>query len=134
MDNTTQIHKIVFLLTLLLLFLCLEDASGCPWLRKGDVVAVPDAREDLHPALQEMEDQKWDRAMVGFWTFVQDKEGHEEGYSLARLGMARAAHTLGLKQLVTESYAEIVRSSMDRGITLQALDALEQITHEEIYD
>ena len=86
MNEITQIHKIVFLLTLLLLFLCLEDASGCPGSRKGDVVAIPDAREDLHPALRDMEDQKWDRAMVDFWTFMQDKEGHVEGYSLAHHG------------------------------------------------
>jgi hypothetical protein len=116
LNDTTQIHKIVFLLTLLLLFLCLEEASGWPWSCKGDVVAVPDAREDLYPALREMEDQKWDRAMVGFWNFMQDKEGHEEGYSLAQLGMARAAYPLGFKQLATESYASFGRVAPREGV------------------
>jgi hypothetical protein len=65
---------------------------------------------------------------------MTDKQGHEEGYSLAQLALAEAAKKLGLKQLATEHYAEIVRASMDHAATLQALDALEKITHEDIYD
>ena len=135
MKETTQIQRIVFLLALFLLFLCMEEAFGWPWSRKGgDAVLLPDAPEDLQPALSQLEAQEWDKAMVGFWMFMADKQGHEEGYCLAQLGMAKAARALGLKQLATETYAEIVRSSMNQAITLQALDALEKLTHEEIYD
>jgi hypothetical protein len=134
LKETTQIQKIVFLLALLLLFLCLEEASGWPWSRKGETIPLPDATEDLHPALRDMEAQNWPMAMEGFWTFMLDKQGHEDGYILAQLKMAEAARSLGLKQLATEYYAEIVRSSMDRALTLLALDALEKLTHEDIYD
>lgn len=135
MKETIQIQRIVFLLALLLLFLCLEEALGWPWSPKGgDAVLLPETPEGLQPALAQMEAEEWDKAMVGFWVFMADKQGHEEGYSLAQLDMAKAAHALGLKQLATETYAEIVRSSMDRAITLQALDALEKLTHEAIYD
>jgi len=134
LKETTQIQRIVFLLALLLLFLCLEEASGWPWSRNGDAVPLSDAPEDLHLVLKDMEEQKWDKAMVGFWMFMADKEGHEDGYSLAQLNMAEAANALGLKQLATEYYADIVRVSMDRATTLKALDALERITHEDLYD
>ena len=134
MKETTQIQRIVFLLALLLLFLCLEEASGWPWSRKDASIPLPDAPEDLQPALRQMEAQRWDMAMEGFWAFMVDKQGHEDGYTLAQLNMAKAARALGLKQLATEYYAEIVRSSMDRALTLQALDALEKLAQEDIFD
>ena len=132
--NQVQVHRIVFLLTLLLLFLCLEEASGWPWSKKGDSIPFPDAAEELYPALREMAEGRYDTAMEGFWAFMAERQSHEDGYVLAQLSTAACARALGLKQLATEYYADIVRSSMDRGVTLQALDALNKITHEEIYD
>ncbi len=134
MKETIQIQRIVFLLTLLLLYLCLEEASGWPWSKKGDAVPFPDAAEELYPALREMAAKRYDTAMEGFWAFTAERQGHEDGYVLAQLSTAACARELGLKQLATEYYADIVRSSMDRTLTLQALDALDKITHEEIYD
>ncbi len=134
MKETKQIQRIVFLLTLLLLFLSLEEASGWPWSKKGDAVSFSDAPEDLRPALQEMAEERYDTAMEAFRTFLADKQGHEDGYSLAQLRLAACARALGLKQLATEYYADIVRSSMDPVVTLQALDALKDITHEDVYD
>ncbi len=132
--NQIQIQRIVFLLTLLLLFLCLEEASGWPWSKKGDSIPFPDAAEELYPALREMAEERYDTAMEGFWAFMAERQSHEDGYALAQLSTAACARELGLKQLATEYYAEIVRSSMDRAVTLQALDGLRKITHEEIYD
>ncbi len=132
--NHIQIHRIVFLLTLLLLFLCLEEASGWPWSKKGEPIPFPDAAEELYPALREMAEERYDTAMEGFWGFMAERQSHEDGYALAQLSTAACARALGLKQLTTEYYADIVRSSMDRAVTLQALDALNKITHEEIYD
>ena len=129
-----QIQRIVFLLTLLLLFLCLEEASGWPWSKKGDSIPFPDAAEELHPALREMAEERYDTAMEGFRAFMAERQDHEDGYVLAQLSTAACARALGMKQLATEYYAEIVRSSMDRAVTLQALDGLRKITHEEIYD
>jgi len=60
-----QIQRIVFLLTLLVLFLCLEEASGWPWSKKGDSIPFPEAAEELYPALVEMSEQRYDTAMVG---------------------------------------------------------------------
>ncbi len=134
MKETRQLQRIVFLLTLLLLFLSLEDASGWPWSKKGDAVSFPDAPEGLRPALQEMAEGRYDTAMEGFRAFLTDKEGHEDGYSLAQLRLAACAEALGLKQLATEYYADIVRSWMDPVVSLQALDALKKITHEKVYD
>ncbi len=134
MKETTQIQKIVFLLTLLLLFLCLEEASGWPWSKKGDSIEVPDVVEELYPPLQDMAEKRYGAAMEGFWAFLADKQGHEEGYSLAQLSLAACAMELGLKQLATEYYAEIVRSSMEPAVTIQALEALEKITREEVFD
>jgi len=134
LKETNQIQRIIFLLTLLLLFLCLEEASGWPWSRKGDSVPFPDAPEALQPALREMAEGRCDNAMEGFWAFMADKQGHEEGYGTAQLGTAECARTLGLKQVATEYYADIVRSSMDREATLKALDALKGITREDLYD
>jgi hypothetical protein len=129
-----QIQRIVFLLTLLVLFLCLEEASGWPWSKKGDLVPFPEAAEELYPALAEMAEQRYDTAMEGFWAFMAERDTHEDGVALAQLSTAACAMELGLKQLATEYYADIVRSSMDRAVTLQALDGLRKITHEEVYD
>jgi len=134
LKETIQIQRIVFLLTLLLLFLCLEEASGWPWSKKGGAVPFPDAAEELYPALREMAEERYDTAMEGFWAFMMERQSHEDGYALAQLSTAACARALGLKQLATEYYADIVRSSMDRAVMLQALDALNKITHEEIYD
>jgi len=73
-------------------------------------------------------------AIGDFWVFLTDKQGHEEGYSVAQFCMAECARSLGLKQLATETYADIVRASMDREIALRALEGLKGITREEIYD
>ncbi len=132
--NQIQIQRIVFLLALLLLFLCLEEAYGWPWSKKGEVVSFPDAPEELQPAFQAMAEEKTDTALQDFWAFMADKQGHEDGYVLAELELAGCARTLGLKQFATEYYVDIVRSSMDRAFTLQALDALKNITHEAVFD
>ncbi len=132
--NQIQIQRIVVLLTLLVLFLCLEEAYGWPWSKKGADIPFPDTAEELYPALQEMAEERYDRAMDLFWAFTAERQGHEDGYALAQLSTAVCANKLGLKQLATEYYADIVRSSMDRSVTLQALDGLRKITHEEIYD
>jgi len=129
-----QIQRIVFLLTLLVLFLCLEEASGWPWSKKGDSIPFPEAAEELYPALVEMSEQRYDTAMEGFWAFMAERDTHEDGVALAQLSTAACAMELGLKQLATEYYADIVRSSMDRAVTLQALEGLRKITHEEVYD
>jgi hypothetical protein len=134
LKETTQIQKIVFLLTLLLLFLCLEEASGWPWSKKGDPIEFPDVAEELYPPLQEMAEQRYGTAMEGFRAFLADKQGHEEGYALAQLSLAACARKLGLKQLATEYYAEIVRSSMEPATMVQALEALEKITREDVFD
>jgi DNA segregation ATPase FtsK/SpoIIIE-like protein len=134
LKETNQIQRIVFLLTLLLLFLCLEEASGWPWSKKADPIPFPDAVEELYPPLLEMAEERYDTAMEGFWLFMSERQGHEDGYSLAQQSAAACARKLGLKQLATETYADIVRSSMDRSVTLQALEALNEITHEEVYD
>lgn len=134
LKETNQIQKIVFLLTLLLLFLCLEEASGWPWSKKGEPIPFPDVAEELYPALTEMAEERYDTAMEAFWVFMAGKQGHEEGYALAQLSTAACARAMGLKQLATEYYAEIVRSAMDRAIVLEALEALEEITREEVFD
>ena len=133
-DYVRPIRRLVLGLTLLVLFLCLEEASGWPWSKKQTEVPFPDAVEELYPALLEMAEQRYDTAMDGFWAFMAERENHEDGYAIAQLCLANCATELGLKQLATEYYADIVRSSMDRAVTLQALDGLKEITHEEIYD
>ncbi len=132
MKEKIEVRRILCLLIALFLFLCFNEANGKS--KKSDPFSFLPAPEELKPAILDLKEENWEFAITKFWSFLKEKEDHEKGYSLAEFSIARAAYALGLKQIAIEYYAKLVRASMDPQVLLLALQALETITHEEIYD
>ena len=128
-------RRVFFILLLLSVLWPGRDASGWFWSKKKEPVQEqPPAPEELTPALRDLEEERWEKALEGFWQFRQGKQAHEEGAALAEFGLARACLALGLKQAATEYFVDLVRDSMDMDLSVLALEALEALTHEEVFD
>jgi len=112
-----------------------REASGWFWSKKKEPAQEqPAAPEALAPALQDLTEGRWEQALEGLWQFRKGKAAHEEGAAQAEFGMARACLALGLKQAATEYFVDLVRVSMDMDLSALALEALEALTREEVFD
>jgi len=127
---------IIFLLLAVALLFSAGNTWGWPF-KKSSTVFIPNdaqAPEELRLALNDLKEERLEEALVGLEFFLKGKQGHEDGYSLAEFCLAEAARAMGLKQLATEYYADLARSSMDPQIAIYALQALENITREAVFD
>ncbi len=128
----------IIIFPLLVVALLFRAGNAWAWpLKKSSTIFIPNtshAPEELRPALDDLEEGRLESALAGLGMFLKGKQGHEDGYSLAEFCLAEAARAMGLKQLATEYYAELARSSMDPQISIYSLQALETITRDAVFD